>query len=445
MTYTGLQERAALVQRDMVTTVQEFRPRKAKTLASFESGRSKMAGLAGLQIPYWKDHAHGSGTVSPLTGGTSYRKSVKQRTGAMFAGLAFRYMNMWLEATVLKDMENGKINDSYIQERRRRIETYMMKKNWASIGDGSGTIAVVSGSPAAGTTLTCLADNSARGTSKGVFRLKESTSADPLWYSSINPATDTEVARFFVTAILSATTCTVDFTGGVGAITDLDDGHKIVEYATGWYKEIVGIGGHISDANRIYQGADTSVDTFLKNPSIDGGNVNVTPTMVDSAKNIALTRANIESGRDGLMAHITPGNLSILAIFGYSGRVYNAENGQADTTFGLPDKYKDGDTVWCVDADYEDAFIDFREREPFFEYTQTPFQKKTTGGVSRFEYPGAYSAGSSEEYENYIENTNIVWDGRGMNGDRKGGGSPNSSVFIKNIALPTIRQSTYGV
>ena len=446
MAFTGFADRAATIQRDMDTTIREFRPRKARTLATFESGRSKLAGMAGITIPYWPAHAHGGGTVSPITGDTSYRKSIKQTAKAMFAGLAYRYMNIYLEATVLKDMENGKINDSYIQERRRRIDTYLMEKNWAAIGDGTGTIAVSGASPVAGTTVTLLADNSARGTSKGAYRLQVSTIADPIWYSAIDPALDTEQARFFVTAKLTETTVTVDFTGGVGLITDVDAGDKIVDFRYGWKKEIIGIGGHISDQNRIYQGADTSVDTFLKNPVVDAASTAVTPTMIDAAKNIAMTRANNLDARNGLIAHLTPGNWSTLSAFGYSQRQYQAADGKAQTTFGLPDTYKDGDTVFVPDPDYEDCFIDIRERAPYFEYTQTPFQKKVTGNVSRFQFQGTNNAGSSEEYENYIENTNIVWDGRGMNGDRVGGGgSPNSAVFIKSIALPSVRQSIYGI
>ena len=307
MTYTGLADRAALVQRDMANTVAEFRPAKARTLATFESGRSVNAQLAGYQIPYWKNHAHGSGTTNPLStasGSTSYRKSVKQTTGAMYGGPAFRYMNIYLQADVLKDMESGKIPDSYIQERRRRIETFMMKKNWAAIGDGTGTIAIVNGN-AAGSTITCLASNVGRGTSKGVFRLKMSDASDPLWYSAIEQVGFTEQARFYVTAILSETTCTAVFTGGVGLITDVDDTDHIVEYATGWNKEMIGLAGHISDQNRIYQGADTSVDTFLKNPKVPGGSAAPTPTMVDSAKNIAMTRGNNLEGRNGLLGHIS--------------------------------------------------------------------------------------------------------------------------------------------
>ena len=434
---------AALAQRDMVQTVKEFRPAKARTLSTFQQDtRKKTARLAGIQIPFWRDFKNGQGTINPVAGQTSFSRGNKQTTGAMYGGVAFRFMHLDLESTIMADMDRGFLPDSYVDLRRRAIETHMMKKNWAAIGDGSGAIAEVVS--AVGSTLTLTVTNTARGTSKGSFRLQPSTAAEPLLYSAINTATDTEVARFFITAKPTLSTATLG-TFSVGNLAALNvAGLKIVETNIGWKKEMIGLAGHISDANRIYQGADTSVDTFLKNPVIDAGNVAVTPTMIDSAKNIAMTRANDLDGRNGLIGHITPGNLSILAAFGYTSRTYNAEGGKANTTFGLPDKYEDGDTVFAVDPDYEDGFIDFRETAPYFEYVQKEFGLHKTGGEGRHEWIGANQAGSTESYENYTENVNIVWDGRGKDGDRKGGGSPNSAVFIKNIALPPIKQASYG-
>lgn len=445
MGYTSIQDRAALVQREMAQSVAELRPAKARTLATFEQGtRTKQGSMIGYQIPFWRDYAHGSGTNSPLEGDNSFARSNRERSGAMFAGIVYRYMNIWLHADILRDMENGKIPDSYIKERRRRIATYQMKKNWAAIGDGTGAIAHILS--AAGTTLTLAATNAARGTSKGSFRLAVSDISDPLYYSAYNTTTNAEVARFFVTAKNSLTTAEVDFTGGVGNIAALNvAGLKVVEYRTGWMKEIIGIGGHISDQSRIYQGADTSLDSFLKNVGVDGGAAAPTPTLIDSMKNINMTRGEDMGGRDGFIAHITPGNWSVLAIFGYGGRVYNAEGGKAQTTFGLPDTYKDGDTTFVPDAHYEDAYIDLRRKAPYFEYVQKEFGKKSVDGVSRHEWVGASQAGSREEYENYTENTNIVWDSQGKDADMEGGGSPNDAVFAYNLALPTIKQATYGL
>lgn len=427
----------------MDNTVRSYRPAKARTLATFEEGtRKKTAGMAGYQIGYWRDYAQGSGTNSPLEGDNSFIKSTKQSSGAMYAGVAYRYMNIYLHSDILTDMKNGKIPDSYIKERRRRIKTYMMEKNWAAIGKGDGQVARAAS--AAGTTLTCTATNG-RGLSKGVMRLFVSTAEDPIWYSAINDTTDAEVARFFVTARLTATTCTVNFTGGVGAIADLNTDLAIVKYNTGWKKELIGLNGHVSDDDRIYQGANTADDSFLKNPSVAAGNAAVTPTMVDTAKNIARTRSNDENGRDGFVCHLTPGNWNVLCAFGYTSRTYNAEGGKASKTFGLPDEYIDGDTVFVPDPDYEDGEMILRERAPYFEYVHTPFRMKTVDGIGRHEYIGSGSAGSREEYENYVENVNIVWDGAGKDGDMEGDGNPNRAVVIENIALPAVRQVTYGI
>lgn len=447
MADTRLPDRAAIVQRDMKTTVARFRPQKARTLQTFEQGtRKETARLAGIQIPYFKDRAHGQTWYNPIAGETSFKKSTKETTGAMYAGVAFRNMNIYLEDHMLKDMERGFIPDSYIKERRRRIETHMEKKNWASIGDGNVAqgLAIVS-SATGGGLVTCANDNNARGRSKGSYRLSVTTSDDPLYYDAVNTGTDTVVATFYVSSKPAATTFqAAGYTVGNAAALNVA-GLLIVESGS-YKKELIGIGGHISDASRIYQGADTTTEEYLKNMSLDASDGAITPTLVHSAKGILQTRMNDEQAADNMIAHLTWGNYRVLAAFGYSLRQYNADGGKANTTFGLPNVYKDEDTIFVCDADYEDGYIDFREKKPYFEYVQKEFGLKTNGGNGgRHEWIGSNQVGSTNSYENYNEACNIVWDGRGMDGNGEEGGSPNSAVFIKNIAIPTENQVNYGV
>lgn len=439
MAVTHLAERASIVQRELRDTVGRMRPERARTLATFEtSTRSKQARLAGLQIGYWKDHAHGQSWISPVAGDTSFKKSTKQKTGAMYVGPVFRNMNFYLEKTILKDMQRGFIPDSYIKERQRRIDTHMMKKNWAAIGDATGTIASVSS--ASGSTITCLADASARGTSKGVFRLKVTDSTDPLLYDAINPATDAVVATFYITAKPTSTTATAVFTAGNAAAMNVNT-YKICESGS-WKKEMNGIAGLISDStSRIFQGADVSVDEFLQNPAVSAGAAVVTPTMVHTAKSIMLTRANKSAAEDydfGYIAHCTPTNFRDLAKFGYTARTYEASKGASNKSYGLPRAYEDGDTVWMDDADYEECFIDFRERAQYFEYEHTKFGLNETEGIGRHEWQGAYGAGSTNAFENYTEGVNLCWDGNGKDGTMEsGGGNPSTAVTIKSIAINT--------
>lgn len=437
MAVTDLQSRASIVQRELSNTVARFRPEKARTLATFQQGtRKKTARLAGLQIGYWKDHAHGQSWPSPVAGDTSYKKSTKQSTGAMYLGPVFRNMNFYMEETVMKDMERGFIPDSYIKERQRRISTHMMKKNWAAIGDGTGAIAAVSG--VVTTTLTCLATNNARGLSKGVFRLKVSTAADPLLYDIVNPADDTVKATFYVTAKPTNVTATIVYT--VGNATAANANTYMVCESGSWKREMNGLAGLISDStSRIFQGADCAVDEFLVNPAVDASDGVITPTMVHTAKSVMLSRANMDGGDDfGYIAHITPSNFRTLAIFGYTSRSYELnDKTKAQKTYGLPNLYEDGDTIWVQDADYEDGYVDFRERAPYFEYVHKEFGLKTTGGVSRFQWEGANAAGSSNAYENYNEGCNIGWDHAGVDGKGDEGGTPATAVSIKNITINT--------
>lgn len=437
MAVTDLAARASIVQREMNNTVARFRPEKARTLATFQQGtRSKTARLAGLQIGYWKDHAHGQSWPSPVAGDTSYKKSTKQSTGAMYLGPVFRNMNFYMEETVMKDMERGFIPDSYIKERQRRISTHMMKKNWAAIGDGTGAIAAVNS--VVTTTLTCLADNSARGTSKGVFRLKVSTAADPLLYDIVNPTDDSVKATFYVTAKPTNVTATIVYTVGNATAANVNT-YKVCESGS-WKREMNGLAGLISDStSRILQGADCSVDEFLVNPAVSAATAVVTPTMVHSAKSVMLSRANMDGSDDfGYIAHITPTNFRDLAKFGYTSRQYNvSDKEKSQKSYGLPNLYEDGDTIWVQDADYEDCYIDFRERAPYFEYVHKEFGLKTTGGVSRFQWEGANAAGSSNAYENYNEGCNIGWDHAGADGKGDEGGTPATAVTIKAIAINT--------
>lgn len=112
----------------------------------------------------------------------------------------------------------------------------------------------------------------------------------------------------------------------------------------------------------------------------------------------------------------------------------------------MPNVYEDEDTVFVPDADYEEGYIDFREKSPYFEYVQKEFGLHKTGGVGRHEWVGLYQRGSTEGYENYTEACNIVWDGRGKDGKGREGGSPNSAVAIKKVAFSaTYNQATVGV
>jgi hypothetical protein len=440
---TGLPERASIVQKDLVEKVTKFRPSKARTLATFEEAtRKKTARLAGIQMGYWKDHANGQTWYSPITGATSMKKSTKQKTGAMYAGVVFRNMNFWMEKHIMKDMERGFIPDSYIEERERRIETHMWKKNWAAIGNGTGAIGIVSS--ASGTTVTLKADNSARGSSKGTFRLQITDSTDTLLYDAIN-ASGAVVATFYVTAKPTTTTATVVFTVGNAAAMNTA-GFLIVE--SGSYNlELNGIGYHNSDsASRIYQGADAAEDAFFRNLSIDAGNVAVTPTAIHSAKGAMMTRCNESEDAFPFICHTTYNNYRDLAKFGYTLRTVEQTAGKAAMkTIGVPNVYEDGDTIFVPDADYEECYMDFRERAPFFEYVQKEFGRLETDGIGRFQYAGTNAAGSTNEYENYNEAVNIVWDGRGKNGDKKGGGTPNTGVFIYNIAQHSQAQYILGV
>jgi hypothetical protein len=137
------------------------------------------------------------------------------------------------------------------------------------------------------------------------------------------------------------------------------------------------------------------------------------------------------------------GNYEQLAIFGYTLRQYNAEKGEANTTFGLPNVYEDEDTVFIQDADFEDAYIYLRDRKSIFEYRHSEMTEISEGVT---QYVGTNLVGSTEKYQNWGEAYNIAYDMRGDDGTGKSGkGAPNSSVVIDNLTIPSISQMAEGL
>jgi hypothetical protein len=143
------------------------------------------------------------------------------------------------------------------------------------------------------------------------------------------------------------------------------------------------------------------------------------------------------------IAHITPGNYRVLGAFGYTLRQYNAEQGQAGTTYGLPRNYSDEDTEWAQDADFEDAYVYMRNPSSYFEYRQSDMQKITKGDGAQ--YVGLNLRGSTEFFDNYAEAFNLAYDARGEDGQGRENGTPNDSVVLDNITIPSGNQVSEGI
>lgn len=434
---------AAATQAEMRKSVVQQKHQYAKTRASLTSGsgaRSEAGQLTGLEIPYYRGVPHSSTALDPISGSTSFGAFIPPPTDKMYVGLSFMGFTVEWEHFHEIDAGRGKLPETRFTQRDKVMRTYMQHANWYAIGIEYGTLAVVSVGGGSGT-ITFTNDNTAKERSKGSIRLAVShntTAGKRILYESYTTSTNTKTATFYITAKASATTATVVVTDGGTLVA----GDVIVK--AGHYRRVpYGLGYHINQAPRIYQGADTSVDTWLNSRRVAGGSATINPTLIDTAKLALDVRANDNTARKKRVAHLTHGNYRALAAYGYNLRTYNAEQGQANTTYGVPRNFEDEDTEWVQDEDFEDAYVYMRDRSSYFEYRQSEMQKISKGEGTQ--WVGLSSLGSTEFYDNYGESYNTAYDSRGDDGKGEGNGAPNSSVLIDALQIPAINQVAEGV
>lgn len=432
---------SAAIQAEMRKSVIQCKQQKAPTLGSFKSGsgaRTADGRLVGLEIPLYEGVPHGETALDVLSGRTSFDGQIWPQTNKMFVGLTQTGFTTEYEYFHNNDAEKGLLPETRETMRDKLMLTYYQHQNWYIWGKGNGTLAIATTTGGSGT-RTFAYDNTARERSKGSLRLAVSwstTAGKRVMYESYNTSTDALGATFYLTSKPNATQAVVVVTDA-GTITA---GEVIVK--AGHYKRVsYGLGYHVDITARLYQGVNTTNDPFLNSQGVDCGNALVTPTVMDSAKGATQVIANDANARKNRICHMTIGNYKTLAGFGYTLRKYNAEKGEADTTFGLPFVFEDEDTVYIQDADGEEAYIYMRDRKSYFIYQQREMAEISKGAT---QYVGTNSRGSTEFFQNYGEAKNLAWDGRGDDGQGESG-SANSSVVLYNIAMPALTQVSRGV
>lgn len=419
-------------------TIMKFTSQCAVTKNSYKSGRgaAETGQLAGLEIPYKTGVVHGETALDPYAGVTSFERMYAPKGNKMYAGLAFTGLSVEVEHFHQKDAMAGNLPEGANEMRDQALQTYLQHHNWYRIGKGDGALGVITA--VAGSLLTFASDNLARGRSKGSLRLAVSaftTAGKRILYQSYNTTTDTLGATFYITSKPSAVGAQVVIVDG-GTITA---GEIVVKY--GHYKRVpYGHAYHFDDSARWYQGANTAVDTFLNARKVDGQYALVTATLMDTAKGSMQTRANNVDARFKRVGHMSIGNYKQLASYGYFLRQSKSNE---MTTTGMPVNYEDEDTEFIQDADFEDAYIDIRDRKSYFEYRQSEMTEVSAGLT---QYVGINGVGSTEKYRNWGEAYNFVWDGRGDDGKhQQGQGGPNSSTFIANLQIPANNQVAEGI
>lgn len=439
--YPNLPEHLApAVQAELRKSQLNLKQQMAVTLNSYKSGngaRGEAGKLAGLEIPFFKNVPFGETALDPLGGTTSFDNMIPASMDKMYVGLAQTGFTVESEHFHETDAARGNLPLTRFDQRDMVMKTYLQHHNWYRIGKGDGALAVATTTGGTGT-RTFANDATARGRSKGSLRLAVSyntASGKRILYQSYNTSTDALGATFYITSKPNVTQAVVVVTDA-GTITA---GEIIVRY--GHYKKVpYGHANHFDNSNRWYQGVDTTNYAFLNSRYVDGGAAGITPTMINTAKTALQVRANNPDVRLKRVCHLTQGNYQALAAFGYTLRTYNAEKGEANTSFGLPNVFEDEDLIFIQDADFEDAFVDIRDKKSYFEYRQQELEEISPGLQ---QYVGTNMRGSTEKFQNWGESYNFAWDGRGDDGKGEKG-APNSSVFIGNLALPAVTQCTEG-
>lgn len=447
MSYPNLVDNyAAATQAELRKMIVQSKQQKAVTKGSLESGpgaRNESGALTGLEIPFKTGVPHGETALDAIGGTTSFEAYVAPQTDKMYVGLTQMGFTVEHEHFHNIDSNKGKIPESRAERREAMMLTYYQHQNWYNIGVKTGALAVVAAGGGGGSgTITFANDNTARGRSKGSLRLAVSwstTAGKRVMYQSYTESTDTLTATFYITSKASTTTAVIVVTDGGTVVA----GDVIVKY--GHYKKVpYGLGYFINQASRWMQGINTATHTMFNARRVNALASLITPTMMDTAKGAKQIRANnVDAGKKDI-CHLTMGNYKTLAGFGYDLRQYNAEKGDANTTFALPTNFEDEQNIYVQDADFEDAYIYIRDRSSFFEYRQSPMQKISPGDAQQ--YVGTNSKGSTEFYENFGESYNLAWDARGSDGSkRNGAGGPNSAVVIDNLTIPDLSQMGEGI
>ena len=429
MPATTYRDTPDIYKQNIKETVKQVKENRTYTMDSFKKSKRVIGGQNGYQIPFFVTRYSGHTAWSPrgadgAVTNLSFRPGVPEKTASMWVGQAYGETTVEVDLPEWNDMQKRQVFDTYARRKMRKIASYQKHRNYYAIGDGTGALAYVTSYNAG--TLTCTtAAATTPGRTKGAVRLELGVLYDVfttagVWQDS-----------FTVTAV-GKTSCTVVLTGE-GANVDPAVGNLVVE--RGHYNNVPrGLGYLISDEQRDFQGLSTTSYPDFINSVVDLNGSAVTPTTMHTLVGQVEIRGNDKDMRAGLVAHSTPGLYRTLAAFGYgsagAGRTYNAEKGEADTTYGLPTDFVQKGIRWVLDADMDEDRIYLRRPQDFFEFNGMEFQTVKPGSSDGMRMQvGSNNVGSGAFYENIAEQYNFGYDGDATQD------APNCSAYIKRAAL----------
>ena len=369
----------------------------------------------GYQIPYFVQGYTGNTALAPRSGSNSFLQSNPPETKSMWVGLSYNFKVMQAQGMLLNDLNSKESLISEMKLRSLAIEDFMKQLNYDFYGDGTGTRARVT-SVAAGTFTGTTAAQTTPGWTKGAHRLQANTTYDIV-----------DEASF---AVVGTITPTRNGTGSATVpvtTTGVPNNANAYVVEQGKYNLVpMGLGGLISNSDRIMQGLDTTDYPEFNNSVIDLNGAAITAATIGTLA----TRVRIRTakpGQLGAIGHIPPGLYNTLAITGYSARLYNAEKGMALTSYGTPTEYSDRDIAWVVDPDMDEDRVYCRNADDFAIFEAMPFGPVKEDGLDWRQNPGANNVGAWE----YFKQVGWVYN-VGFEGDR---GSDASAYVIRSAVV----------
>jgi len=412
--YTDLPDSQTQQIKKEMTMIKEY---KTPTLDSFQTSTRKVTGgQQGFQIPFYVSDYGQNSYLAPGSPNNSFAQPVAPTSKSMWVGLAYPGKAMYTDGIFMDSMdtEASLINNAKL--RRMAIENYMKHMNYYAIGDNYGYgILAVTVSNTGGTFTGTTAASTVSGQTKGAHRLLKNVVYDIVDESSlavVGTMTPT------VDGIYSNTvTCTT--TG-----TPNNAGAYIVEQGA-FNKVPRGTNYLINNVDRIFQGLDTTDYAEFNSSFVDLNGSALTSATINTLKTKVQIRLNTAGKEFTRICHTTPGQYNTLAIQGFGARQYQAAEGQADTSYGYPERYVDGDTMWICDADYDEDRVAMRRASDYFMFELAPFGSVKRDGLTLRQAPGANGVGADAWFEQVKHYYNLGFDGGGTPGAGNG-----ASAFV---------------